>query len=198
MSATSERMLKLMAYADGELDGAELAEVEGWIASDASAVRFANDLANLGDLVNVGHAASSDGKATLELDLADAIMAKIETTSSRGAAPEPEARPASIVSLSAARDRRQKKLKVAGASVFAALALAASVFVMTRAKEEQPMARAPSAPVQPAANANATGPGVDVDVAETPGHSVSVVYLPSENTLTTSVVVWVDETGDKK
>jgi hypothetical protein len=36
--------------------------------------------------------------------------------------------------------------------------------------------------------------GVDVAVEETTNDSVSVFYVPSEASLATSVVVWVDET----
>jgi anti-sigma factor RsiW len=181
-------MLKLMAYADGELEGAELAEVEAWIATDPDAARFVNQFASLGELVSVGHAASADASAVAAFDVADAVMAKVV-----GAA---ASKPAEVVSLSAARARRQKSFKVGGA-VLAALALAASVLVMARDREDVPMARLPNAVTEPAPSAT-SGSGVDVEVVETPGHSVSVVYLPSENSLTTSVLVWVDETGDKK
>ena len=41
------------------------------------------------------------------------------------------------------------------------------------------------------------GAGVDVSTVNSPGSSVSVFYLPTANELSTSVVVWVDETGEK-
>lgn len=98
--------------------------------------------------------------------------------------------------MSAATDRMLKLMAYAdGELEAAALALAASVFVFSRnaTNSEQPMARIPVAPVEPAS----AGPGVDVDVDETPGHSVSVFYVPNETmaTTTSSVVVWVDESG---
>jgi hypothetical protein len=43
-----------------------------------------------------------------------------------------------------------------------------------------------------------TAAGVEVQAFESPGHSVSVFYLPSANELSTSVTVWVDESGEKK
>ena len=186
---SSERMLKLMAYADGELEGADLKEVEGWLASDIDAVRFTNEMAGLGDLVKIGHEPTSAAKAVASFDIADAVMAAVkeEKPSSTSKAP--------VVPLDAARVRRQKNLKVGG-MVAAALALAASVFVMARNKEEQPMARAPIPAVQPAPGASAE-PGVDVDLVETAGDSVRVFYLSSESSPTTSVVVWVDESGGK-
>lgn len=191
------RMLKLMAYADGELEGAERAEVEGWLATDIDAVRFANEIAGLGDLVKAGHEASEDAKAVASFDVTGAVMAAVKAEKKDGndGVGGKEERTAPVVSLDAARARSQKNLKV-GAAVAAALALAASVFVMARNgnKGEAPMARAPA--VQPSPNASAE-PGVDVDLVETAGDSVRVFYLSNESSPTTSVVVWVDESGGK-
>jgi anti-sigma factor RsiW len=186
MSVSNERMLKLMAYADGELEGAELEEVQAWLAEDPNAVRVVNELANLGELVTLGHEGSSAAKAIATFDIADAVLSRLHEE------PKREHASPAAVSLDAARARRQRNLRMGGL-VAAALALAASVFLVTRNKEEQPMA----VTVQPAATV-AGGPGVEVDVVETPEQSVSVFYLPSESSLTTtSVVVWVDETGGK-
>jgi anti-sigma factor RsiW len=184
---TSDRMLKLMAYADGELEGAELEEVEDWLATDVDAVRFANELAGLGDLVAVGHQASADAKAVASFDVADAVMAAVSAEKQE----RPKAAP--VVSLEA---RRQKNFR-AGAMVAAALALAASVVVAMRSKkDEAPLARAPIPVEMPSPLASAE-PGVDVDLVETAGESVRVFYLSSESSPTTSVVVWVDESGGK-
>ena len=186
MSAlSSERMIKLMAYADGELEGADLREVEGWLTTDMDAVRFANEIAGRGDLVNAGHQASKDAQAVASFDVAGAVMAAVENEKAAG-----KARP--VVSLDAARAQREKRLKVGG-MVAAALALAASVLVMTRNQEDAPIARAPVS-AQPSSGAE---PGVDVDLVETAGDSVRVFYLSSESNPTTSVVVWVDESGGK-
>lgn len=175
---TSDRMMKLMAYTDGELDAAEREEVESWLAQDAEAASTAHQLANLGELVQVGYETSEQARSIAAFDVTDAIMAKVEAADR-------------VPSLDVARARRQKNLRVGG-MVAAALALAAAVFVEMRHKEEQPMARtvAPAAPV-------AAGGDVEVDVAETPGQSIGVYYLPDESSLTTSVVVWVDESGEK-
>lgn len=184
MTSPSERAMKLMAYADGELEGDELAEVEAWLAEDAGSVQLANELAHLGDLVRVGHAASTDAKAVLSFDVADAVMAKLN------AAPT-----TNVSSLEARRAARTagatRPLKVAAAAV-AALALAAAVFVMARTKDEQPMARSPAvAPASPAFPAAAASVG-GVDV-ETSSGSVSVFYFSDETAKSPSVVVWVDE-----
>ena len=193
-SLSSEQMLELMAYVDGELEGAERTKVEGWLASNVDAARFVDELAGLGDLVTLGHEASADAKAVASFDIVDAVMAAVEKEGAKAKTEEAaKAAPAPVISLEA---RRQKNLKVGGA-VAAALALAASVFVMVRNKEEEaPMARAPVPAVQPSAVASAE-PGVDVDLVETAGDSVRVFYLASESSPTTSVVVWVDESGGK-
>lgn len=188
---SDERAMKLMAYADGELEGAELAEVEAWIREDAGAVLFANDLAELGDLVKTGHRASKDAKAVLSFDIADSIMNKVAAS------------PAKVTPIGDARAKKRSTVMW----VAAGLALAASVFLLTRNKEEAPMARTTTPLVQPAAQnvaAQANGasgapPGVSV---ENPGRSVSVFYLPDETNsvttkMTTNVVVWVDESGAK-
>lgn len=214
MSITHERRMKLMAFADGELEGAERDEVCAWLATDGDAARFVNDLATLGDLVKLGHEGGAQAKAIAAFDVADAVMAKLADGEAREDPP-------AVVSLDAARARRrgsQSGLRSAsldgarrgtppseagdggpawkvGAGIVVALALAASVLLIARSKGEQPLAGSTGSSVQPAANG--TGPGVDVDLAESPGQTVSVFYLPSETTLTTSVVVWVDETGDK-
>lgn len=177
---SSERMMKLMAYADGELEGKERLEIEKLLASDAEAKRVVEQMGTLGDFVRLGHEPK-------DVDLTDAIMKKVDA--------EPNAK---VASLDAARAKKNRNV---GVAVVAALALAASVFVMTRPKEEVPIAKGPT-PVEtvaPTNNVNASAsPGVEVEAVESPGHSVSVFYLPSANELSTSVVVWVDETGEKK
>lgn len=187
MLSSDDRAMKLMAYADGELDGDELAEVEQWIREDARSVLFANDLADLGAFIKEGHEPPA-------IDLTDAIMAKVE------AEPKPEraAKP-KVTSLAAARAKKRNAI----AWVAAGFALAASIFLVTRNKEEAPLARSTSPLVQPApvANVAAASTAAAVDV-ENPGRSVSVFYLPSENTTnaanaTTHVVLWVDESGGK-
>lgn len=181
--STSERMLKLMAYADGELEGAELEEVEGWLTHDASAARLANELAELGDLVQLGRRDSAEAKKVASFDVADLVMAEIAKPSTAG----------NVSSIDTARARRQRNVKV-GTAVAAALALAASVFLVNRSRDEQPMAQVPIQAAPQSQNTN--GSGIDIDVVETPGHSVSVFYLPNETkSATTSVIVWVDESG---
>lgn len=166
---TSERHLKLMAYADGELDEIERAEVESWLAADADAVRFVNDIAVLGDYVALG-------RPVPEVDLSDAIMAKVEAAETK------------VVPI---RSRRGRGLAIGG-GVAAALALAASIFLFTRPRGEEPLAGGGAIPT-----AAPVGTGVDVDLAEAPGESLGVFYNETSHA-TTSVTVWVDEpTGAK-
>ena len=184
MSLSSDNMLKLMAYADGELEGAERTEAEMLLASNVDAVRFIEQVAGLGELVALGHE-ERQGKTIKAFDVANAVMGAVSES-------DKKEKPSNVSSLAAAREKRGSGLKI-GATVAAALALAASIFVFTQHRnEEVPMAVAPPA-VQPAAN-GVPGTGVAIESA---GRSVSVFYLPTANELSTSVVVWVDETGEK-
>jgi anti-sigma factor RsiW len=222
MSLSSENMLKLMAYADGELEGDEREEAEKLLATDPDSVRFVEQLGGLGDLARLGYAAKT-GKSVAKFDIADTVMSL--------------AKPSNVSSLAAARERNtaagggggaqknknenENKKKGSGATVgvaiVAVLALAASVFVFAQHRtDETPMARGPAVrdtaaqAGQPGQAAPATsvastvepsgrssGAGVDVSTVNSPGNSVSVFYLPTANELSTSVVVWVDETGEK-
>ena len=193
MSLSSENMMKLMAYADGELEGAERTEAEMLLVSSVGAVTFIEQIAVLGELVELGHD-DRVGKTIEAFDVAEAVMAAVK----RDAAESLQARTekSNVTSFAAAREKKRSSLKL-GAGIAAALALAASVFVFVQHRnEETPMAVAPT----PAANGSgsgvngASGTGVAIESA---GKSVRVFYLPTANELSTSVVVWVDETGEK-
>ena len=192
MRLYSENMLKLMAYADGELEDAERLEAEMLLASDAAAAMFIEQVAGLGEIVELGHQVRL-GKTIAGFDVTAAVMGAI-AKDAPAAAETPRATnvTTNLRSLSAAREARVKKgsgLKV-GVAVAAALALAASIFVFTQHRhDETPMAVAPA----PASQA----PGSSGVAIESAGKSVSVFYLPTESELSTSVVVWVDETGEK-
>jgi anti-sigma factor RsiW len=185
-------MLKLMAYADGELEGAERTEVEMLLASNVDAVAFIEQIAGLGELFEAGHEARS-GKAIASFDVADAVMARVTEEDKK------DLKPSVVTSLAVARAREKKAarplaMKIGG-GIAAALALAASIFLFVQHRaEETPMAVSPTpAATQPGSN-GAHGTGVAVESA---GKSVSVFYLPTVNELSTNVVVWVDETGEK-
>jgi anti-sigma factor RsiW len=178
-------MMKLMAYADGELEGADRAEVESLLASDKDAAAFIEQVAGLGDFVKVGHD-DAHAKAIAAFDVTDAVMAKVEA----------EEKPArKVASLADARAKKASQTRIV-AGVVAVMALAASVFLLAR-PDETPMGQGKPVAQVTDKPASSDGPGVEVSANESPGQSVSVFYVPSGNELSTSVVVWVDETGEK-
>jgi anti-sigma factor RsiW len=197
---SEDRMLELMAYVDGELTGAEREKVERWLATDVDAARFVHDVANLGELVKLGYEGRSEAKTVASFDIADAVMAAVEKEQGRGQEKEKvEPRQAAVVPIEAARARAGKDRRVLkiGGALAAALALAASVFLVHRnTEQEAPIARAPATTPSAPATPEVSG-DVDVEIEETPGRSISVFHVPSETNLTTSVVVWVDESGGK-
>src|SRR3954468_9744653 len=107
-------MMKLMAYADGELEGAERTEAEMLLASDVDAVTFIEQIAGLGELVELGHEGRL-GKTIKAFDIADAVMAEVE--------PAKPVKVAAVASLAAAREKKSSTLKIGG-GIAAALALA--------------------------------------------------------------------------
>jgi len=196
VSLSSENMMKLMAYADGELEGAELEEAQKLLATDPDSVRFVEQIAGLGEVVTRGYDAGL-GKTVAKFDVADSVMAL--TKSEKTAAKKDN-----VSSLSAAREKRGNGWKI-GAGVAAALALAASFFLVAQHRtDEAPMAgnnvpavQAAQPGTSVAAVSTTGGSGVTVSTVNSPGNAVSVFYLPTANELSTSVVVWVDETGEK-
>ncbi|MDB5218335.1 MAG: hypothetical protein JWO86_6262 [Myxococcaceae bacterium] len=211
MSLSSDNMMKLMAYADGELEGAELEEAQKLLATDPDSVRFVEQIAGLGDIVTRGYEAGP-GKTTAKFDVADSVMSRVALVTDEKHTATSENKGANVSSLAAARAKRVEsmspRVKI-GAGIAAALALAASFFLFAQHRtDEAPMAsgangNAPAVQaVQPGNTTVATvatngGTGVSVSTVNSPGNAVSVFYLPTANELSTSVVVWVDETGEK-
>ena len=194
MSLSSDGMLKLMAYVDGELEGSERLEAEMLLANDPDAATFIEQVADLGKVVELGYQ-ERRSKTIAAFDVTAAVMGAIGTQASADMAPATSIT-SNVRSLSDIRRARGAAggsgggLKI-GVAVAAALALAASVFVFTQhRKDEAPMAVAPAPAVQQLSGSS----GVAVESA---GKSVSVFYLPTESELSTSVLVWVDETGEK-
>lgn len=188
------RLEQLMAYADGELSGNERLEVEVLLSTNEEARQFLAELGHLGGLVRAAWENGPEAKTVASFDVTTDVMKAIE-------AEKPAA--AQVRSLDAAREKRAGKagggLRIGGA-VVALLAAAAAVAVFARQPSETPVARStPAITVPPSGAANAAqgGPGVEVEAVESPGSSVSVFHLPGASELSTSVVVWVEETGDK-
>lgn len=190
MRLSQGRLEQLMAYADGELAGHDRLEVEALLSENEDARQFLRELGHLGGLVREGWQETAQAKTVASFDIAGDLMKAV-------AAEEPKAQvSAPVRSLDAERARRAARLRTGG-FVVAVFAAAAAVAVFTRSPSETPVAKAPVT-VPAAPERESTGPGVEVEALESPGSSVSVFHLPGASELSTSVVVWVEETGDKK
>lgn len=204
MNLSQDALIKLMAYVDGELAGDDKREVEALLAQNIDALRFVTDLSVLG----TGVALALEPR-TASFDVADAVMAKAATTR-QDAKTAPKASVPPVASLAKAREKRASRAPVV-AGVVAVLALAASLFLVARPKEAPvALSPGPAVPVPRAVTpdtsagalavaetpAPASSGEVEVEAVDSP--TVSVFYLPSANELSTSVVVWVDETGESK
>lgn len=199
---TEERMLALMAYADGEGDVASRAEIRASLPHDPEGQAFIASLLDLAPFA--AEAAAADvpdlSSVTEAILLATAPAGPAETTPAVSA-------PAAI-DFAAARRRKSGW----GALVAGGLALAAAVALYAQVKSGAPVAinsvnsaglvasAAPSiaplasaAPVEPSAIA-ANGPPAVVEVnrvdSDTP---VDVFLIPAESTPGTSVVVWLGD-----
>ncbi len=198
-----------MAYADGELDEPDRMRAELLVGRDVTAARFVEQVNDLGEYVRLGYESEGGGRLA-GADIADAVMRllAVENDSSLAAG---SVAVAPVRSLSAERTKRMslsrtmsQRKAIFGAA--AALALAASVLVFARKRtEELPMGRLAVAASSPRAGQQApevapalnSGLGVDVSTMNSSSNAVSVFYFPSANELSTSVVLWVDETGEK-
>ena len=176
MSLTQEQMLDVMALADGELAGEELARTEKLVASDAEAKELFASLHAIGD--GVRGAVDYEG-----IDVRDAVMAKLTPNA-----------------FDKARIKRTARTRmiVVGTSLVA-LAAAVLLYVKnTRETARHDVARGPSSAE---VLASVSSVGVQVDSVESPT-PVSVFYVPAESASPTakepppSVVVWVDDSQD--
>jgi anti-sigma factor RsiW len=199
VTLSKDVMLELMAYADGELEPAEMARVERLIAADADAKRLVESMGALGRVLVEMHEPSH---AAATLGLVDDIMARVE----KEGAPRKSMRPPKVVDI---RDLREARVKVA-AAIVAVVALAAGIVLTTRKANEDSSSQvakgpATTSPLPRQAPVPATGPdtqvaaaGVDVEQVDT-NHDVQVFYLPSSvGANASSVVVWIDDNGAGK
>ncbi len=181
MSLPGSDFLILQAYADGELEGTELAAAEKLVAENADARAFVESLVVLGYGVRAAH----ELEPLPAIDLTSAVMGKLE------AEPVAQVRPAaSVTSLAAQRERRAQKSQVV--VMIGALALAAAGILYLRGRgEETPKPEVASVVPTPSAS------GVEVSNIDSSGDkNVSVFYLPaSGGNAASSVVVWIDEKG---
>lgn len=180
MSLPGSDFLILQAYADGELEGTELAAAEKLVAENADARAFVESLVVLGYGVRAAH----ELEPLPAIDVTSAVMGKLE------AEPVAQVRPAaSVTSLAAQRERRAQKSQVV--VMIGALALAAAGILYLRGRgEETPKPEVASVPTPSAS-------GVEVSNIDSSGDkNVSVFYLPaSGGNAASSVVVWIDEKG---
>jgi anti-sigma factor RsiW len=194
---SAETMLELMAYADGELDGDDLARIESLIATDPDAERVVSTMHTLGDCVRVTEGERRIPKIVDRI--ADDVMAKIEAEKARRTVAPLQPRPI-----------RLRNAIVAG-SISAAIAMAAGWAMFVRPPDDAPPA--PVAVVAPvvapkaiptAAPVTPDGTGVDLNQVESPAGQVSVFYVPAvaaggladENV--SSVVLWLGDDGKGK
>ena len=206
MKLSEETLLRLMAYADDELDAAERAEIEALLAKseEARAVLAGMTGSPVGEWV----ARSQEERAVAAAadSLAASVMAKVAQ----------EGKP--LGDLEEARRRRELRGRVA-MGLAAVAALAAGLFLYVRT-DNAPTVPAPSGPIasatqppaQPApltsveppidtavaANAaNAEPP--EVTVESTTSHDVSVFVIPETAGATAnlntaaSVIVWIGD-----
>lgn len=109
-------VMDIMAYADGELEGADRERVEALLASDGDAKNLLAELRGVGDWV--GRSAEVHASTHGADGIADAVMAKVGTVG----AP---------IDLAGARAKRAMRMGTVGA-VGTVLALAAAVFLLVR------------------------------------------------------------------
>lgn len=216
MSLSKNDMLDLMAYADGELDGAKVAHVETLLGANDEARLFVAELGGLSEVVTRTIEARV---ARFSIDVTAGVMSAIESGSLshealtiRPATPPVVAPPAAVApnnvrSLDAARQKR----RTAVGMVAAALAVAAGAFLVLRAPASLPNLQqtaalradngqtavepgnAPTPAVAPPQEVLAMASDVDVNSVESP-NNVSVFYLQGSAASMSSVVVWIDET----
>lgn len=203
MSLSQENMIDLMAYADGELEGTDLARVEALLEKNEEArdvVASLQEGAVSSWLVRSQEERAVDSGAD---GIAAAVMAKVATPN--------------VVSLDDARAKRSMRVRVIAAGV-AVAALAAGVMLYARADRagDAPLAKlppvetgapaplvippAPSQEEKGIAVAEQPASGVEVNGVESPSNEVSVFYLPAAKGLkpeigAASVVIWI---GDDK
>lgn len=187
MSLTEERMLELMAFADGELEPADRERVASSLARDDEARAFLAQLGPLGDTLRCAWEAKLDEVAP---DVAGAVMAGIET------APHQVAAPVAVVhSLDAVRAKRRALLPAAIGAI--AVAAAGLVAIGSGAFDAARLAT----PAGLGAATSLQGKGVVIESVDAPSHAVSVFYgqdddeSDGEARAPSSVVIWVDETS---
>jgi len=214
-----ETMLELMQYADGELDGdaATRARVEELLRTSEEARRVVAAMGTLGDIVREG----ADGRGAVADAIADRVMAGIATGADADAdeeagtaeaarsAPVAKGAGANVVPLARPAPRARSG---AAPAILAGLALAAGVVLFIRSQGSPSSSRegryAAAAPpsveaqdddddTSDGALAQTDALGVDLEEVRSIRNKVDVFFVPSEKSAGASVVVWIDDRGDR-
>ena len=182
---------KLMAYADGELSGEDLAAIEALISENAEAAQIVSELGVLGECVRVAEPQSAAG-----FDVADLVIAKIGAEAARAPSAATKSSPPRVDNVVDLASRRRRTVGIVAGLVAAA---AAVVFVARPSVEPtspvavQPTATAPAPSVTAAPPAPTALASSDVvkEGANDVGN-VSVIVVPSDEEKTApSVVIWL-------
>ncbi len=182
MRMSDQQMMDVMAYADGELEGADLERITALVESDAEAKELFSSMRAIGD----GVRSSFD---VPKIDLGEVLMREIKPND-----------------LDKARIRRTARTRMFVVAT-ALTALAAGILFYMRDRESQTTGQTgtgsgPSATSTESVLASSSEKGVVLDFVDTPT-PVTVFYVPAESTTSgaegktsdtpQSVVVWVDE-----
>jgi hypothetical protein len=217
MGLLRETLMELMAFADGELKGADRARVEALVAESEEARRVVESIRAraLGEWLE----AEMGERAERAGSVVDAVMGRIagDPTPERS---EGAAAHLGVVRMDAARPKRRARVQLA-AGVVAVAALAAGVLLYVRSDkttqeiDRNPIASvvppppattsaAPTAPPAMVASAVPVAPqgaatNVEVDEVESSrSRGVSVFEIPmggaaAANAGQSSVVIWIDD-----
>lgn len=200
---SKETLLDLMAYADGELEGADRERIEKLVADSAEAKAFVANLETLGASIRL----AGDKEPTITLDgIADTVLARAEREERRAHTQKRIVVDLDQVRAGAVRAPKKRSAGWATPVAVAAgvLALAASITMLMRDEKPgastdpqrgaPPSATQPSPP-QPKEMLAALTEGVDVETVDAP-QAVSVFYVPAMNAVganASSVVVWIED-----
>jgi hypothetical protein len=200
MSLSQEKVLELMALADGELDGEERARAEKLVEESDEARQVVESLRSPAIGAWLGAAMASRADEAGADRIVDAVMQKVEAREEGG-----------VVRLADARAKRGSRAQVVVAGACAVLALAAGIALYVRsvgdnATDHAPVASAPMPPVDiapppasVAAQASTPKQAVEVDEIDSPSRGVSVFEIPAGGATAAakasppSVVIWIDD-----
>jgi anti-sigma factor RsiW len=181
--------LDLMLYADGELEGERLAEVEAWIQSSADA---RSKLASLGLVSDMVREHALDGASRAD-DVASSVMGLLDQEVPRAVAPVPmEEAPKLPVQPVVANDNGRRFFFVAAGLLAVA---AASLLWLRPAPGPVATPQDPSAMVAPPEADLEHGVEVaSIDFGSTTG---AVFYVPNGTSPSdTTTVVWLSDDAD--